>query len=196
MKRRTKTGGDPVKTWHRKAATRKRRNGPKAVRRQNSSATSQETEVVRLTRELHEAREQQTATTEVLSIISSSPGELEPVFRAMLKNATRICAAQFANMALFDGRNLRMAANAQCSAGIGGIANPQSNNRPRKIGCRTCRKNETSEPRSRSRGRGAIRRVHACEGGMRENGVSCSDAPRRHVVRRNRSLPPGGSSIH
>jgi GAF domain-containing protein len=62
------------------------------------------------TDDLSEALEQQTATSEVLQVVSSSPGELKPVFEAMLKNATRICEAKFGLLFRFDGKFFHVAA--------------------------------------------------------------------------------------
>jgi len=62
------------------------------------------------TNDLSEALEQQTATSEVLKVISTSPGELEPVFQAMLQNAVRICGARFGNLFLCEGDGFRVGA--------------------------------------------------------------------------------------
>jgi GAF domain-containing protein len=67
-------------------------------------------ENARLLNELRQSLERQTATADVLRVISSSPGELEPVFQAMLENAVRICEANFGMLFIAEGKNYRMAA--------------------------------------------------------------------------------------
>src|SRR5262249_32797368 len=62
------------------------------------------------TRELTESLEQQMATSEVLGVISSSPGELEPVFEAILANAVRLCGAKFGNLYTREGDAFRTVA--------------------------------------------------------------------------------------
>ena len=108
MRRRDKEGGKAAKTQGPK--TSKRRNAPKAARRLTSLASGEKTNTNRLTRELQEAREQQAAASEVLKVISSSPGELEPVFQAMLENATRICEAKFGMLWLSEADGFRTVA--------------------------------------------------------------------------------------
>jgi two-component system NtrC family sensor kinase len=104
MRRRSKASSKPANARSRKAKTLK------AVRRSNSSVASRETEVARFHRERDEALERETATAEVLKVISSSPGELEPVFQTMLENATRICEAKFGIFTLREENAFRVVA--------------------------------------------------------------------------------------
>src|ERR1700739_2942763 len=98
MRRRSRAGGEPVKTRRRKTAARKRGNAPNATRNRGASVAGQETAVARLTRERDEALLRETANAEILRLISRSPGDLELVFGSILENATRICNANFGSL--------------------------------------------------------------------------------------------------
>src|SRR5499425_2837422 len=101
MRRRSGASSKRAKARSRKAKTIKR--AVLAVRHSSSSASGQETEVAQLTRELSAALEQQAATSEVLRVIGGSPGDLEPVFNAMLEKAVQVCEAKFGILFRYEG---------------------------------------------------------------------------------------------
>ena len=111
MKRRSKVSGEPIIRRRSKTPKPARRSAPKVEIPSKPSPVADEKEVTRLARERDEALEQQTATSEVLRVISASPGELEPVFQAMLQRAVRLCEAKFGNIYRWDGEALHILAS-------------------------------------------------------------------------------------
>ena len=105
MRRRSRASSKPTKARSRKA------KAPNAVRHSSSSASGQETEVARLTRELNEAHEQQAATSEVLEIIGHSTFDLRRVLESLLEKAVRLCGADRGFIFTQDGDVYRLAAN-------------------------------------------------------------------------------------
>jgi GAF domain-containing protein len=102
VRRRRATSRKPVKAQQ----TIEAKRGTTSKPARNRRPLSKDTKVARLARELREAREQQAATLEVLKIISSSSGDLTPVFDAILERATELCEATHGHVWRFDGEQL------------------------------------------------------------------------------------------
>jgi len=106
MRRRSRAGPERAKSRRGKTVTQKRRG----LHDPSAADPKGHPDVTQLTCERDEALEREKATAEVLRVISSSPGELEPVFQTMLENATRICEANYGAMWLKEGDRFRNAA--------------------------------------------------------------------------------------
>ena len=108
MKRPGKAGGKDVRRP--KAAGRKRGVVPKPKFQPRPVAADQQEQIKRIRQELNEALQQQAATSEVLQVISASPGDLNQAFDVILANATRLSGAKFGTLYLYDGSSFRTAA--------------------------------------------------------------------------------------
>ena len=110
MRRRGTVSRKPAKTQHRKPRNGKRGKALKAAPGRDPGVAGLQEQLDRRTGQLNEALEHQSATNAVLSVISRSPADAQPVFDAIVQSAALLCQAVFSIVYLYDGDRLRMAA--------------------------------------------------------------------------------------
>ena len=113
MRRRSRASGESTKAQRRKTAAPKSRTASTTTRDRTASDATHENEVARLSGELNDALQQQTATSEVLRVISRSPFDLQSVLDTLVQLAARLCDAEIVNIWRPKDRAYRLAASNQ-----------------------------------------------------------------------------------
>ena len=174
-----------------KKERRRKASARQSRAKSHAGAAAEKTENAQLARELREAQEREAAAAEVLRVISTSPGDLDAVFRAMLENATSLCGAQFGTLFRYDGGKVHRL------AGVGTPASLTEFQRKRgpfvpAAGTRMFKSIRTKQPFMSDDEVAAIKpSVAATYGGARS---TLYVPPRRHPCRRR--LRPGDIGIY
>ena len=172
------------------------------LRSTRTKATAYDARIDGLEKKLAEALEQQTATAEVLSVISSSPGKLEPVFQAMLTNAVRICDAKFGQIVPPRRRCFPSGCYSQCAACVRRGTQPRSiASTAARCAPWACRHREGGGPDRRPHDNAVLHRARSiCRLRSRSRRVSgCARGPNAQGERADwcdRYLPTGSPAIH
>ena len=153
-------------------------------------------ENTRLLNELRESLQQQTATSEVLQVISSSPGELEPVFQAMLENATRICEAKFGTVFRYDGELFHRVASIGTTARACRIPKKARSVQARCGGDHLPRMFREKAVIHLADEQASLTPGPAASVWWRAFRDCSSDAQGQRIGRRHRHLPPRGAAFH
>ena len=196
MRRRSRAGGEPVKMRRRKAMTLKRGIAPKPTSDRRRSAAGLQEQLDHRTRELNEALEQQAATSEVLHVISSAPGRLEPVFQGHTDESNAHLPGQIWQLVAPRGRQRSYCRDAWralrvpriSESRIGRRSSPRSTGRL-KSGSGSNRRHKEGP---NSRHEDTSRNDQACESTQPDRSA---DAQGKRGDWWNRNLPPGGAAI-
>ena len=172
----------------------KRPNAPKVVRRRNPSAATADEKIALLEIKLNEALEQQSATSEVLKVISSSPGDLEPVFQAMLENAMRICEAKFGTLYQYDGNEFHLSAVLGAPPALTEFFRQRGAFKPPPGTPRPPLADKRRDPRHRRLGSGNSKPFGPACG--REVAYCRAHVQGRRTGWGHRHLPPGGTTVY